>query len=80
MVKIKDYITIDTDILGGQPVFKGTRVTVESLFDHLEKGVTLDEFLKDFPPVTKEQTIAVIEIASKIMTSRNIQKLYETAA
>jgi uncharacterized protein (DUF433 family) len=80
MVNIKDYISIDPETLGGQPVFKGTRVTLESLFDHLEKGVTLDEFLLDFPTVTKEQAIAVIEIASKIMTSRNIEKLYETAA
>jgi uncharacterized protein (DUF433 family) len=80
MLNIKDYITIDTDTLGGQPVFKGTRVTVESLFDHLEKGVTMNDFLQDFPTVTKEQAIAIIEIASKIMTSRNIVKLYETAA
>lgn len=80
MLNIKDYITIDADTLGGQPVFKGTRVTVESLFDHLEKGVTLNEFLQDFPTVKKEQAIAIIEIASKIMTSRNIEQLYETAA
>jgi uncharacterized protein (DUF433 family) len=80
MINIRDYISIDQEILGGQPVFKGTRVTLESLFDHLEKGVTLDEFLLDFPTVTKDQAIAVIEIASKIMTSRNIEKLYETAA
>lgn len=80
MVNIKDYITIDSETLGGQPVFKGTRVTIETLFDHLEKGVTLDEFLQDFPTVSKEQAVAVIDIAGKIMTSKNIEKLYETAA
>ena len=48
---IQDIINIDKDILGGQPVFKGTRVPVESLFDHLETGVSLDDFLDDFLPV-----------------------------
>jgi len=46
----------------------------------LEKGISLDEFLSDFPSVTKEQAIAVIEIASKILTSKNIEKIYEAAA
>lgn len=50
---IKEIITVDQDILGGQPVFKNTRVPVESLFDHLEAGVSLDEFLDDFPTVSK---------------------------
>lgn len=58
-------ITIDNDILGGQPVFKGTRVPVESLFDHIEAGVSLDEFLEDFPTVSKEQAIALLTIANK---------------
>jgi uncharacterized protein (DUF433 family) len=80
MIKVRDYITIDPEILGGQPVFKNTRVPVESLFDHLEKGISLEEFLDDFPSVTQEQAIAVLEIANKIVTSRNIEQLYETAA
>ena len=80
MYKVRDYINIDKEILEGNPVFKGTRVPVETLFFHLEKGITLDEFLLDFPSVTKDQAIAVIEIASKILTSQNIEKLYETAA
>jgi uncharacterized protein (DUF433 family) len=53
---------------------------VETLFLHLEKGIPLDEFLQDFPTVTKDQAIAVIEIASKILTSSNIEKIYEAAA
>lgn len=44
-----DVINIDPDILGGTPVFSGTRVPVESLFDHLESGISLEEFLDDFP-------------------------------
>ncbi|RYE18309.1 MAG: DUF433 domain-containing protein, partial [Sphingobacteriaceae bacterium] len=50
-------ITTDADILGGQPVFTGTRVPVESLFDQLEAGVSLDEFLDDFPTVTRALVI-----------------------
>jgi uncharacterized protein (DUF433 family) len=77
---VKDLITIDPDILGGQPVFKGTRVPVESLFDHLEAGVSLDKFLEDFPSVTKEQAVSTLEVANKLLTSQNIAKLYEAAA
>ncbi|MDQ3099975.1 MAG: DUF433 domain-containing protein [Bacteroidota bacterium] len=80
MVAIKDMINIDEGILGGQPVFKGTRVPVESLFMHLEEGISLNEFLEDFPTVTREQAVAVLELAEKLVTSKNIQKLYEAAA
>ncbi len=79
-MEIRDLITIDPELLGGQPVFKGTRVPIETLFDHLEAGVSLDEFLEDFPTVTKEQAIATLEIANKFLTSKNVAKLYETAA
>ena len=80
MKTIKDYITIDPEILGGQPVFKGTRVPIETLFLHLEKGVSLDEFLEDFPTVQREQAVSILSIAEKLLTSKNIEKLYETAA
>ena len=56
-----DLITIDPEIMGGAPVFKGTRVPLDILFDHLETGSTIDEFLDDFPGVSREQAIAVIE-------------------
>ena len=79
-MEIKDLISIDSDVLGGQAVFKGTRVPIETLFDHLEAGVSLDEFLQDFPTVTKEQAIATLEIANKLVTAKNVAKLYETAA
>jgi uncharacterized protein (DUF433 family) len=57
----EDLITIDPEILGGSPVFKGTRVPLDILFDHLETGSTIDEFLDDFPGVSRAQAIAVIE-------------------
>jgi uncharacterized protein (DUF433 family) len=56
-MELKDLISTDPEVLGGQTVFKGTRVPVETLFDHLEAGVSLDEFLADFPTVTKEQLL-----------------------
>ena len=77
---IKALITIDEDILNGTPVFKGTRVPVESLFDHLESGVALDDFLDDFPTVTREQAVAVLDAANKVLTSKNVVELYETVA
>ncbi|HXC04369.1 MAG TPA: DUF433 domain-containing protein [Bacteroidia bacterium] len=80
MEQIKDIIHSDKEILGGQPVFKGTRVPVETLFMHLEKGVSMDDFLEDFPTVTKAQVIGVLTIAEKLLTSKNIQKIYEIAA
>ena len=80
MKNARDFIGVDTEILGGQPVFKGTRVTIETLFTHLEHGESLDSFLEDFPTVSKDQAIGVIEIASKLLSSKNIIKMYETAA
>jgi uncharacterized protein (DUF433 family) len=79
-MSIDEIITIDEDILAGQPVFKGTRVPVESLFDHLEAGVSLDEFLDDFPTVSKEQAIALLDVANKFLTSKNAAQLYATVA
>ena len=53
----------DPDILSGTPVFVGTRVPVQSLFDYLEGGDTLDEFLRQFPSVRRDQAIAALELA-----------------
>jgi uncharacterized protein (DUF433 family) len=79
-MRIQDIIQIDKDILSGQPVFVGTRVPVDSLFDHLEAGISLDEFLDDFPSVTKEQAIRLLEIANKMLTSQKAGQLYEAIA
>ncbi len=79
-MRIQDIIQIDNEIMSGQPVFVGTRVTVDSLFDHLEAGISLDEFLDDFPTVTKEQAISLLEIANKMLTSQKADQLYEALA
>jgi uncharacterized protein (DUF433 family) len=50
----------DPQILGGEPVFVGTRVPIQSLFDHLEAGESIDEFLKGFPSVKREQIVALL--------------------
>ena len=65
MKKLSDYIVVDKNIQFGKPVFKNTRVPVQSLFWHLEKGISLDEFLEDFPSVNRLQAEAVIEWTAK---------------
>ena len=57
----------DPDILGGVPVFVGTRVPVKTLFDYLEAGDALDEFLNDFPSVTREQAVAALELGREMV-------------
>ena len=65
-----DAIHSDPDISGGTPVFRGTRVPVRSLFDYLEGGDSLDEFLKQFPSVSKEQARKTLRVARDyILTS-----------
>jgi len=59
----------DPEILGGAPVFVGTRVPLRNLFDCLEHGHDIDEFLDAFPSVTKEQAIAVLENAHEVLTA-----------
>jgi len=61
---VKDHVVhSDPEIMGGELVFVGTRVPVYNLFDYLEAGDSLDEFLDQFPSVTREQAIAAIELA-----------------
>lgn len=57
----------DPEIMGGTPVFQGTRVPVQNLLDYLEGGETLDEFLDGFPGVTREQAIAFLEMAKDVL-------------
>ncbi len=57
------------EILGGTPVFAGTRVPVRILMEHLEAGDPLDEFLTDFPTVSRSQAVAVLERATRILVS-----------
>lgn len=60
-----NVITSSSDILGGTPVFAGTRVPVQNLIDCLEAGDSIDLFLYDFPTVSREQVIAVLEAAKE---------------
>jgi uncharacterized protein (DUF433 family) len=60
-------ITIDPDIVSGVPVFKGTRVPVEALLTNLEAGLSLDEFLQNFPTVTRQQAIQVLEFSKSTL-------------
>ena len=58
----------DPEIQGGTPVFAGTRVPVKNLFDCLEAGDSLEDFLKSFPSVTREQAVAALELAREALT------------
>lgn len=57
----------DPEILGGTPVFVGTRVPVQTLLDYLEGGETIDEFLEGFPSVHREQAVAFLELAKEAL-------------
>ncbi|MGH7454612.1 MAG: DUF433 domain-containing protein [bacterium] len=72
----RKLITSDREILGGIPVFTGTRVPVKTLFDYLEQGHPLDEFLDDFPTVNHEQARAVL----KLMKQKLLEQTYESVA
>jgi uncharacterized protein (DUF433 family) len=72
----RKLITSDREILGGIPVFTGTRVPVKTLFDYLEHGHPLDEFLDDFPTVKREQAQAVLEL----MKQKLLESTYESVA
>ncbi len=61
----KSLVTRSRDRAWGAPVFAGTRVPVETLFDYLEAGETLDEFLRQFPTVTREQAVELLEEAKR---------------
>ena len=62
-----NVIVRDKDILGGTPVFRGTRVPVQNLFDYLEGGETLEDFLEGFPTVTREAALAALEEAKDLL-------------
>jgi uncharacterized protein (DUF433 family) len=64
----ESVVVSDPEILGGTPCFRGTRVPVDSLIDYLEAGDSLDEFLDNFPSVSREAAIAALEEAKEILT------------
>jgi uncharacterized protein (DUF433 family) len=65
-------VSIDPEVMSGSPVFVGTRVLIQSLFDYIEGGETLSEFLDDFPSVSKEAALAVLEMAKRSLISEKL--------
>jgi len=72
-------INIDKEILGGTPVFDGTRVPIRNLFDYIETGETIDEFLIDFPSVRREQIVQLLRYSEQI-TLRSSEIVHENFA
>ena len=70
MPPLSEIIVKDPEILGGTPVFCGTRVPFQNLLDYLEGGDTLDEFLDDFPTVTREAAIGALEHAKTLLVNK----------
>ena len=67
---LESVVRCDPDVLGGTPVFAGTRVPIKNLVDYLAAGDPLERFLEHFPSVTREQAIAALEIAGDLLASR----------
>jgi uncharacterized protein (DUF433 family) len=79
-MKLQEIINIDTNIMSGTPVFNGTRVPIQSLFWHIEEGISIEDFIDDFPSVSREQINALLELVGKTFDSQNIHHVYEIAA
>ncbi len=71
-MRVKDVIVVDAEVLSGTPVFRGTRVAVQTLFDHLEES-SVEEFLKGFPSVNRQQAETVISFAGKLVNAVSAQ-------
>ena len=76
----KDLINIDPELMGGTPVFRGTRVPIQHLLDHLENNATIDEFLAGFPSVSKNQVTAFIRLMSQTVLGGKLLELNEDFA
>jgi uncharacterized protein (DUF433 family) len=66
-----NVIVKDRDILGGTPVFRGTRVPIQTVFDYLQAGETLADFLQEFPTVTRESAVAALAEAKHLLLARS---------
>lgn len=74
-MNIKEVVEVDPEKMSGAPVFTGTRVPINHLFDYLGAGDSVDVFLEDFPTVTREQALAALELSRERLLTE-----YETAA
>ena len=70
MPTLESVVHSDPEILGGTPVFAGTRVPVKNLLDYLAAGDSLETFLDHFPSVSREQAVAALEVAKELLTTR----------
>jgi uncharacterized protein (DUF433 family) len=70
MATVDTIIVKDPEILGGTPVFRGTRVPLQALFDSLEAGETLESFLEGFPSVTRAMAVAALEEARELLSTK----------
>jgi uncharacterized protein (DUF433 family) len=70
MMSLASVVHSNPGILGGMPVFQGTRVPLRNLIDYLERGHSLDEFLDAFPTVSREQVVAALEAAHEALSCR----------
>ncbi len=70
MASTENLIVRDPEILGGTPVFRGTRVPLQTLFDYLEGGDTLEEFLEGFPSVSRQMAVAALENARHLLSAQ----------
>ena len=66
---ISNIVNVHPEILGGEPVFKGTRVPIKNLFDYLETGESLEDFPDDFPSVTKNQAVNLLMVANRLINA-----------
>lgn len=76
----KELINIDPELMGGTPVFRGTRVPINHLLDHLENNATVDEFLAGFPSVSKDQAIGFIQLMGLSIATGKLFELNENLA
>ena len=73
-MKASEVISVDKDILGGIPVFKGIRVPVKNLFDYLEAGDSLNDFLNDFDYISREHCLTVLKISEQLLTDAQLHE------
>ena len=73
-MKASDVINVDNEILGGIPVFKGTRVPIKNLFDYLEAGDSLNDFLSDFDYIPKEYCVTILKTSEKLLSEAQVHE------
>lgn len=74
-MKINEVIVSDKEILGGTPVFIGTRIPIKNLFDYLEAGDSIEDFLSDFDYIPRQHAVCILEYLGKLITEK---KVYES--